>query len=227
MDITITGRKTEIKDTFRDVVEDKKQRIETLAPEGRQCKIVLSGTGNPRMADIAMKVEITVDLNGKMVRAEATGPNDITALDMAVDKLAAILRRLHSRRVDYRRGARSTGEISEPVASVEDLKKALEEDKATRKEARMASELPSVHSLTETTDDDTVSTEIGDVPITIRRKIHPVEKMTISQALDQLELLGHDFYMFVNSETQRPAIVYRRHGWSYGVLEFDASESKK
>ncbi|GAA3493619.1 hypothetical protein GCM10019016_007180 [Streptomyces prasinosporus] len=42
--------------------------------------------------------------------------------------------------------------------------------------------------------------------------------MTLDQALYEMELVGHDFYLFVDSETKEPSVVYRRHAYDYGVI---------
>ena len=63
--------------------------------------------------------------------------------------------------------------------------------------------------------------------IWIRRKLHIAEPMSIDEALYEMELIGHDFFLFVNKETGRPSVVYHRHGWSYGVFEIDTPENIK
>ena len=69
--------------------------------------------------------------------------------------------------------------------------------------------------------------QVGDTPIVIRRKLHLAEPMSIDEALYEMELIGHDFFLFVNKETGRPSVVYHRHGWSYGVFEIDTPENVK
>ena len=72
---------------------------------------------------------------------------------------------------------------------------------------------------------ESVEVQVGDTPIVIRRKLHIAEPMTIDEALYEMELIGHDFFLFVNKETGRPSVVYHRHGWSYGVFEIDTPEN--
>ena len=55
-------------------------------------------------------------------------------------------------------------------------------------------------------------------PVVIRRKVFPTSHMTVEDALDHMELVGHDFFLFIDSETDRPSVVYRRKGWDYGVI---------
>lgn len=72
---------------------------------------------------------------------------------------------------------------------------------------------------------ESVEVSVGNTPIVIRRKLHIAEPMSIDEALYEMELIGHDFFLFVNKETMRPSVVYRRHGWSYGVFEIDTPEN--
>jgi hypothetical protein len=59
--------------------------------------------------------------------------------------------------------------------------------------------------------------------VVIREKIHAAQPMTIDDALYEMELVGHDFFLFVDAETAQPSVAYRRRGWSYGVIKLDAA----
>ena len=61
----------------------------------------------------------------------------------------------------------------------------------------------------------------GDGPLVVREKTHPASPMTLDQALYEMELVGHDFYLFVDKESERPSAVYRRRGYDYGVISLD------
>ena len=87
MEIVVTGRHTQIKQRFRDVVESKMNRVTAIAPDAQRVQIVLSHEGNPRQADTAKRVEITVIAGRTVVRAEASSADEFSALDMALDKL--------------------------------------------------------------------------------------------------------------------------------------------
>jgi hypothetical protein len=93
---------------------------------------------------------------------------------------------------------------------------------------------PDLASLGENddTDEDAVPerrvgsmTVTGDGPPVVREKVHSARPMTLDQALYEMELVGHDFYLFVDQETRRPAVVYRRRGYDYGVIALDVSEN--
>ena len=62
---------------------------------------------------------------------------------------------------------------------------------------------------------------VVDSPVEVREKVHRSTPMTLSDALSEMELVGHDFYLFHDIDTDRASVVYRRHGWSYGVLHLD------
>ena len=215
MEIVVTGRHTQIKQRFRDVVESKMNRVTAIAPDAQRAQIVLTHEGNPRQADTAKRVEITVIAGRTVVRAEASSTDEFSALDMALDKLTLRLRRTRDRRKDHRRGYANPapselGGVEPPV------EEPAEEEPNNGPAAAVASDLGPGES---------VEVQVGDTPIVIRRKLHIAEPMSIDEALYEMELIGHDFFLFVNKETGRPSVVYHRHGWSYGVFEIDTPEN--
>jgi len=213
MEIVVTGRHTQVGQRFRDIVDTKMNRVTTIAPDADRIQIVVTHEGNPRQADTAKKVEITVYAGRTVARAEASSADEFSALDLALDKLTLRLRRTRDRRKDHRRGYNNAVPVDmgivEPPVTEEEPKDSAEE---------LAVELGPGES---------VEVQVGDTPIVIRRKLHIAEPMTIDEALYEMELIGHDFFLFVNKATNRPSVVYRRHGWSYGVFEIDTAENVK
>lgn len=69
--------------------------------------------------------------------------------------------------------------------------------------------------------DENVEEPYSDTPVVIREKKHRAAPMTIDDALYEMELVGHDFYLFIDKESARPKVVYRRKGWNYGVIELE------
>lgn len=59
-------------------------------------------------------------------------------------------------------------------------------------------------------------------PVVIRTKNFDAEWMTVEEAVDRMELVGHDFFLFVDVRTDHPSVVYRRKGWDYGVISLTA-----
>ena len=217
MEIVVTGRHTQVKQRFRDVVETKMNRVTAIAPDAQRAQIVLTHEGNPRQADTAKRVEITVIAGRTVVRAEASSTDEFSALDMALDKLTLRLRRTRDRRKDHRRGYANPVPVDLGVIAPEPEPEELEEPNNSP-QAAVASDLGPGES---------VEVQVGDTPIVIRRKLHIAEPMSIDEALYEMELIGHDFFLFVNKETGRPSVVYHRHGWSYGVFEIDTPENVK
>ncbi len=214
MEIVVTGRHTQVKQKFRDVVETKMNRVTAIAPDAERAQIVLSHEGNPRQADTAKRVEITVIAGRTVVRAEASSSDEFSALDIALDKLTLRLRRMRDRRKDHRRGY--TEIVDEGPVEVAPVVEEPEAEPNNSADDAVAGDLGPGES---------VEVKVGDTPIVIRRKLHLAEPMSIDEALYEMELIGHDFFLFVNKETNRPSVVYHRHGWSYGVFEIDTPEN--
>jgi hypothetical protein len=74
--------------------------------------------------------------------------------------------------------------------------------------------------------DDELPDANGDSPIHVREKVHASTPMGLDQALYEMELVGHDFYLFHDKDTNQPSVVYRRRGWSYGVIHLDVAEEE-
>lgn len=210
MDTNIVGVGVGISDRFRSVVEEKEPRIEALAPKAQRLEVKVTQR-NYRNGNAAEEtVELTLAGKGPVVRAEASDPDKFAALDQAVDKLCEQLRRAKEKRVDARkhphgaRYAKSTGSLEgvdlQP-ASVEVLR------------AVATGAIPTVEAL----DDDAPYS-----PVVIREKQFDAEWMTVDEAVDRMELVGHDFFLFINSATDQPSVVYRRKGWDYGVISLTA-----
>ncbi|WP_347345894.1 ribosome-associated translation inhibitor RaiA [Microbacterium sp.] len=211
METSIVGVGVGITDRFRTVTEEKSARIEHLAPRAQRLdvKVTHRTYHNGRMEDET--VELTLTGKGPIVRAEATDGDKFAALDIAVDKMAEQLRRAKDKRVDARnhpRGAKfekGTGSlrgIDVQPASIEAL------------HAVATGEVPVV-GQDEAEEDYT--------PVVIRSKEFDAEWMTVEEAVDRMELVGHDFFLFIDGRTDRPSVVYRRKGWDYGVIALTAS----
>ena len=201
MEIVITGRHTEVSDRFRRLSTEKLEKIGQLAPRAHRVDVELSHERNPRQSQVKEKVEITVRAKGPVIRAEACAEDPYAALDLAMDKLLERLRRSKDKRkVHYGRqtppSLRSNGVAAGAAANA-----------SAELEAAMNG-----HVVEEDLD------AAGESPVVIRTKDHEAAPMTIDQALYEMELVGHDFFLFVDAETMLPSVVYRRRGWSYGLL---------
>ncbi|WP_016699253.1 ribosome hibernation-promoting factor, HPF/YfiA family [Actinoalloteichus spitiensis] len=229
MDIVVKGRNVEIPQHYRVHVAEKLGRLERYDRKVIRFDVELFHEPNPRQAKNCQRVEITGKGRGPVVRAEACAQDFYAALDMAVNKLENRLRRIHDRRKDGRRKAKSIAEtMAETAAGSAEWPSLVgmpaadgvagRADRggtgrttvldATEREvahAENVSEIPSQWS----------SDEPGRI---VRTKEHPAEPMTVDQALYQMELVGHDFYLFSDADSGRPSVVYRRRGFDYGVI---------
>ncbi len=208
MEIVVNGRNSEISDRFRSHVEDKLHRIEKYDQRQKILRVEVEVTheSNPRQHDKAARVEMTVRSRGPVIRAEAASTDQHSALDSAIDKLESRLRRSADRR-RISRGQHRPASLAEVTA---DLPPEL------------------VNPAPE--DEDTLSRDVagvrveGDGPIVVREKSHEGTPMTLEQALYEMELVGHDFYLFVEKDSMRPSVVYLRKGYDYGVIRLDVTE---
>ena len=201
MEVVVTGRHCEVSDRFREHVSEKLTRLEKHDHRIMRVQVEVELEKNPRQHDRATKVELTAFSKGPVIRAEAAAEDKMGALDLALDKMQSQMRRAADRRRVHkgRNGHLSVGEavaaLPEPVASEVD-------DEVTERK---------VGPITVT----------GDGPLVVREKSHTAAPMTLDQALYEMELVGHDFYLFVDKEKERPAVVYRRRGYDYGVISLD------
>lgn len=205
MDTNIVGVGVGITDRFRSVVEEKVVRIEHLAPRAQRVDVKVTHrtyrTG--RVEDHT--VELTLTGKGPLVRAEATDADKFTALDMAVDKLCEQLRRAKDKRVDARNHPRKAM-FDKGRGELEGIDIQPASADAIRRVA--TGEVPIVDG-----EDEEAYT-----PVVIRTKEFDAEWMTVEEAVDRMELVGHDFFLFINAATDHPSVVYRRKGWDYGVI---------
>jgi len=212
METNIVGVGVGISDRFRTVTEEKSARIESLAPRAQRMDIKVTHRAYHNGGREEETVELTVTGKGPIVRAEATDSDKFVALDLAIDKLAEQLRRAKEKRVDMRnhprgakfeKGSGSLQGIDVQPASAEVL------------HAVATGEVPVQRS-----DEEEEYT-----PVVIRTKNFEPEWMTVEEAVDRMELVGHDFFLFIDARTDHPSVVYRRKGWDYGVISLTTAAS--
>ena len=199
MDIVVKSRHVDVSDRFREHAHEKLGKVERLDPGLQRIDVEVSKEPNPRLADRAFRVELTCRSRGPVIRAEAAAEDKFAALDVALAKLESRLRRAADRRTDWKKHEKSSAALP-----------AGEELAAG----------PATVTATATADDDQWSVP-DDGPMIVREKTHEAVPMTLDQALYEMELVGHDFFLFVDLETGRPSVVYRRRGYDYGVIRLD------
>ena len=207
--VTITGRNVEVPEHFQERVNGKLAKIEKLDPTLTFFHVELQHEPNPRREAQANRIQITATGKGHLARAEAKEDSFYAALESAIGKMERSLRKVKVRReisMGGHRAPKSTGRIAaELAAEAEQARAAQEQPTADPYAAQVEDQLP------------------GQV---VRTKEHPATPMSVDDALSEMELVGHDFYLFINSETNRPSVVYRRHAYDYGLITLVPEEEE-
>ena len=201
MEVVVKSRHCEVSDRFRSHVAEKLSRLEKHDHHIMRVDVEVEQERNPRQHDRAVRVQLTAVSRGPVIRAEAAAGDKMGALDLALDKMTSQMRRASDRRV---RGRQQRVPVGQAIASAADLDEAPADDVEVETERR-------VGPITVT----------GDGPLVVREKTHSGSPMTLDQALYEMELVGHDFFLFVDKESERPSVVYRRRAYDYGVISLD------
>jgi ribosomal subunit interface protein len=205
MDVLVTGRHCQIPDEFRARVEEKIAAVEKLKDRVIRVEVQVSVYGHKREPDQSTRVEITLRSRGPVVRAEASADDKAVAFDHALDRLKSQLKRASDRRRTHRGLRGGTAGVVAPVGIA-----AVEVDEV-RPEIRKIAGL-----------------EIqGDGPLVVREKHFDAVPLTLAQALDEMELVGHDFFLYVDAESGAPSAVYRRLAYDYGVIHLDMEAAEE
>jgi len=194
MEVVVRGRNVEVPDHFRQHVADKLIRVERYDSKIIRTDVELHHERNRRQNDSCQHVEITCRTRGPVVRSEACASDFYRALDIAMEKLERRLRQAADRRrVHY--GRRTPTSVATATAAA-------------------------VNSSTQSAEPESASAEDADdgPGRIVREKEHPAKPMTVDQALFEMELVGHDFYLFADQDTGRPSVVYRRRAYDYGLI---------
>lgn len=207
MDVVVKSRHCTLSDDFRDYVEDKITKLEKLDDRVIRVEVEVSAERNRRQLDHGSKVQITLHTKGPVVRAEAAAEHKTAAFDLAMEKLMSQLRKAADRRRVHH-GSRKPRSLAEASA-------------------RWPIEEPSTNDAEPINGKHNVAgMEVeGDGPLVVRQKVHHAAPMTLGEALDQMELVGHDFFLFIDKEAQSPSVVYRRRGYDYGVIRLENVEA--
>ncbi len=207
MDIVVKGRNVEVPDHYRQHVADKLAKIERYDQKIIEIDVELFHERNRRQHDSCQKVEITCVSRGPVVRAEACAKDFYTALDFAYSKIDARLRRVADRRRVHR-GRRTPVSVAAATSALTSEQLAALFPQPTAPSANGADGPAAAVAEPEEQLPGRV----------VRDKQHSAEPITLDDALFQMELVGHDFYLFMDKESLRPSVVYRRHAYNYGVI---------
>lgn len=204
MDVKIQGLNVDITDRFENYVESKTDKVAGLLPKAQSLEVKVSRISDrsPQNGD---RIEITLIGPGPVIRAESDGNDKYTAFDIAYGRLLERIRRDK----DRRRNRRGRGRVSLGDAVANDFSGV----DVTPAPLEVIDAVTNGHTpTTETADEELYN------PVVIRSKEFPATRLTVDEAVDQMELVGHDFFLFVEKESGKSSVVYRRKGWNYGVI---------
>ena len=215
MEVIVRGRHITVPARFRQHAAAKLAKLEKLDQKAVRIDVEVSEERNPRQSDRRERVELTIRSRGPAIRAEAAADDRYTALDLAFAKLESRLRRAADRR-KIKHGDNVTVRAPGVLEVVESVVAS----------APLAPASAPVRVTSTMNGDDRADPESGlvpiqmegDGPLVLREKVHAARPMTIDQALLEMELVGHDFYLFHDRECDRFSVVYRRRGYDYGVI---------
>jgi ribosomal subunit interface protein len=211
MEVIVRGRHVTVPARFRQHAVAKLAKLEKLDQKAIRIDVEVSEERNPRQSDRRERVELTIRSRGPAIRAEAAADDRYAALDLAFAKLESRLRRAADRRkVKDTISVRSPGVLA-----------SAPEAPAANGNGMAGSPASGEDDLADRPESDAGLVPIqmeGDGPLILREKVHAASPMTIDQALLEMELVGHDFYLFHDRECDRFSVVYRRRGYDYGVI---------
>jgi ribosomal subunit interface protein len=240
MDIIFKGRRTDVQERFRSYASAKLSKITKLIHKAIRVDVEVSAERNRRQSSQRERVELTILSRGPAIRAEAAADDRFAALDRAMAKLEERLRRSGDRRKAARHGALQAGRIPGPrsaggAAGAAPRAVAPQAEGSPRDqgapgpgangaepgwadEPEWAGPGPEDADLPEEAAGVVPIQMEGDCPVVVREKFHAAAPVSVDQALFEMELVGHDFYLFRDEQCGLPSVVYRRHGYQYGLI---------
>ncbi|MDR3616879.1 MAG: ribosome-associated translation inhibitor RaiA [Candidatus Obscuribacterales bacterium] len=194
MNVVVSGRNIDLSPALKEYLLDKLQRSQKHFDQTLQVSALLSVAKNPSVAD-SQTAEVTIKLNGSVIRGEESTENMYASIDLVADKIERQLRKYKTRY--SHKGATTAREFT----AVDERAELNEED-----------ELEVIQIAK-----DVASDEVR--PTIVRSKRFPLKPMLADEACKHMDLLGHDFFMFINSETSQVNTVYHRRDGNYGLIE--------
>ena len=202
MDVVVTGRHCTISPELKELVHDRIVTVERLRDRVIRVEVEFSATDGTKNPSDAVEVQITLRSRGPVVRAEAKANDKTIAFEQAFDRLKVQLRKAADRRKTHR-GLR-TAIFTEETATVPVLEEPeTESEESTYEVAGLVVN--------------------GDGPLVVREKEFETVPLSLAQALDEMELVGHDFFLYQDSVTGKPSVVYRRKAYNYGVIHLNVN----
>lgn len=201
MEVKIAAKNLTVSERFRDYVDERASKVDHLLHKATEVVVKVTRIEHSRQAGTEDQVELTVYGGGNIVRAEAHAQDKFAAFDIAYGKLTERLRRASDKRKIHRglHGSHGVSELSATDFAELDI-------------------TPAPVELLLGIAPEEAPVDLGESPVVIRRKDFHAEPMTAEEAIDAMELIGHDFFLFHDVATDKSSVVYKRRGWNYGVI---------
>ena len=197
MHVTVTGKNIELTRALKEYLIEKLNRAQKHFEQPLEAIAILSVAKNPSMAQ-NQTAEVTIKINGTIIRGEESTENMHASIDLVADKIERQLRKFKTKY--YQR----------PAKSKESLVYDINNDTETEEEEFDLEnlELQVINPNKE-----------NPGPKIVRSKRYPLKPMTPEEASQHMDLLGHEFFMFINKETSQVNTVYSRRDGQYGLIE--------
>ena len=195
MQVTVTGRNIELTPALKEYLLEKLQRAQKHFDHALDITALLSVAKNPSIAE-NQTAEVTIKLNGSIIRGEESTENMYASIDLVANKIERQLRKFKTKY--YQKGNKKEKELW--ATEVIDVSPEIDTDEAVNQAISLDEIRPKI----------------------VRSKRFPLKPMMPEEACSHMDLLGHDFYMFINSESGHVNTVYHRRDANYGLIEPEA-----
>jgi ribosomal subunit interface protein len=200
MEVKISAKNLTVSERFRDYVDERAAKVDHLLHKATEVVVKVTRIDH-KHSGTEDQVELTVYGGGTIIRAEAHAQDKFAAFDVAYGKLTERLRRASDKRKVHRglHGSHGVSELTATDFAELDI-------------------TPAPAELLLGIEPEAAPVDFGESPVVIRRKDFHAEPMSQEKAIEAMELLGHDFFLFHDIETDKVSVLYKRRGWNYGVI---------
>jgi putative sigma-54 modulation protein len=191
MEIVLRAKNTKVAPEVQDITREKLAKLTRFGMDIFRVEVDYSEIRNPRVHDCEL-CEVTVHVKGHFVKAHASSTDQVAALDLVIDKVEHQVTRLKERKVERKHRPRRRRLVAPLV--LDDWDEAVLPDSGTSENGHAHAEI-------------------------IRTKQLSSEPMTVDDAALQMDLLGHDFFLFMDVQSGHATVLYRRRDGHLGLIE--------
>lgn len=205
MKLLVKGKNTDVSRRVQEYAEKRLQKLSLqLDDDVTRMELEITEEKNPRVSDSKV-AEVTLWTKGRALRAKEASPDVFASIDLVADKLARQVKKYHDKRVQDRHGG--------PHGGGNRWKGALMDN------GNGAGKLPEGYEFETQTMEDAGMANTGSQLRIVKTKQFSLGPMSPEEAAEQMSLVGHDFFVFVNDETQETSVLYKRSDGQFGLIE--------